>query len=83
MVNDRNELTELALSCKSWQQAQDIIDRLFSLQLISRAEILPMPKNVEEVKVIMENIELDILEITQEIAQLFGNTDFTLDALPR
>ncbi|MDB5181649.1 MAG: hypothetical protein JWP13_412 [Candidatus Saccharibacteria bacterium] len=78
-----NAATELVLSCRSWQQAQNIIEHLFSKQLIARAEILPIQKSIEEVKVIMENIELDILAITREVAELFGTNDFMLEALPR
>jgi hypothetical protein len=79
-----NLATELALACKSWQQAQEVIDDLFSKHLIARAEILPVPKSLEhEVQVIMENFEVDILAIQKEVARLFGHDNFMLQALPR
>lgn len=75
---------ELALACKSWQQAQDIVDRLFDKHLIARAEILPIRKSTEnEVQVIMEHIEEDILSLQQAIAELLGHDNFSLQALAK
>lgn len=76
---------EFVLTCASWQQAQGVIDQLFDKHLISRAEIIPLIKDgqqgVEGVKLIMENIEQDLLKVSDEIARLFGSTNFNLQLL--
>jgi hypothetical protein len=62
---------ESVLTCASVHEAQNIIDHLFTKQLISRAEILPT--SIEnEVKLILENLEEDINQIKQEIVALIG-----------
>lgn len=73
---------ESLLTCTSWQQAQDVIDHLFSKQLISKAEMLPTEAG-ETVQLILENIEDNLSNIHKELAEFFGHDNFTLTAIPR
>ena len=70
-------LTESVLSCTSWHQAQNIVDHLFSKQLISRAEILP-GSTADGVKLIIENIEHDSAGIYAELSEFFGLDTYKL-----
>jgi hypothetical protein len=76
-------LTEHALSCASWQQAQAVIDHLFSKSLILRAEILPVQKGADQVMVVIENLEDDIEAVTHELAAFFGHSNFNFQQMSR
>jgi 5-bromo-4-chloroindolyl phosphate hydrolysis protein len=65
---------ESIITCVSVQQAQDVIDYLFSKQLISRAEIIPT-KIENDVKIIFENLEENLQQIEQEVLSLLGTSN--------
>lgn len=70
---------EFFLTCKSWQEAQKIVDHLLDRSLIGSAEFIPIQN---EVKLIMESAEHLYDEAKDEIAKLHSYEGFILHSVP-
>jgi len=82
---------ELVLKCGSWQEAQQIADRLLEKQLVTCVEFLEIKskyhwqKSVEEaneIKLVMESIAGNFKLVETEVAKIRSHDTFILQQVP-
>ncbi|HUD06309.1 MAG TPA: divalent cation tolerance protein CutA [Candidatus Saccharimonadales bacterium] len=85
------KLTEVLLTCGSWQEAQNIVDDLFAKKLIACAEFLEVKSKfawqgelnqAKEVKLIMLTTKPKFTSIEKVVRAHHSYDTFVLQALP-
>ena len=86
-----NELSELVLTCKSWQEAQNIADSLLDLHLVACVEFMEVKSSywynksinqADEVKLIMLTKEKNFNAIEAEVSKLHSYDTYVLQSIP-
>lgn len=82
---------ELVLKCGSWQEAQQIADRLLEQKLVACVEFLEIKskyrlqgalEEAKEIKLVMESVADNFKKVEAEVAKLHGYDTFVLQQLP-